>query len=65
MPPELPKDLVMKLMTTNKIQQIPVVDKNHHVIGLYLWDQINESQKKDNLMVIMAGGMGTRLHPYT
>ena len=64
-PPELPKDLVMKLMTTNKIQQIPVVDKNHHVIGLYLWDQINESQKKDNLMVIMAGGMGTRLHPYT
>ena len=35
-PPELRRELVMELMVANKIQQIPVVDEQHHVVGLYL-----------------------------
>lgn len=64
-PPELGRDMVMQLMVSNKIQQIPVVDELHHVVGLHLWDEITTPPTRPNLMVIMAGGMGTRLHPHT
>ena len=64
-PPELPRELVMQLMVANKIQQIPVVDEQHHIVGLHLWDEITTPPMRPNLMVIMAGGMGTRLLPHT
>ena len=64
-PPEMGRDMVMQLMVANKIQQIPVVDEHHHVVGLYLWDEITAPPARPNLMVIMAGGMGTRLRPHT
>jgi NDP-sugar pyrophosphorylase family protein len=52
-------------MVANKIQQIPAVDENHHIVGLHLWDEITTPPTRSNLMVIMAGGMGTRLRPHT
>ena len=64
-PPELGRELVMQLMVANKIQQIPVVDEQHHVVGLHLWDEITTPPTRSNLMIIMAGGMGTRLLPHT
>jgi NDP-sugar pyrophosphorylase family protein len=64
-PPELGRDLVMQLMLANKIQQIPVVDQQHHVAGLHLWNEMTMPPSRPNLMVIMAGGMGTRLRPHT
>ena len=64
--PELERRPVMQLMVANKIQQIPVVDEQQHVVGLHLWDEITTSSPtRSNLMVIMAGGMGTRLRPHT
>jgi dTDP-glucose pyrophosphorylase len=64
-PPEIGRDMVMQLMVANKIQQIPVVDEHQHIVGLHLWDEITTQPKRDNIMVIMAGGMGTRLRPHT
>ena len=64
-PPELGRDLVMQLMLANKIQQIPVVDQQHHIVGLHLWNEMTMPPSRTNLMVIMAGGMGTRLRPHT
>jgi dTDP-glucose pyrophosphorylase len=64
-PPELDLELVIQLMIANKIQQIPVVDESRHVMGLHLWDEITTAPTRSNLMVIMAGGMGTRLRPHT
>ena len=64
-PSDLSRELVMQLMTANKIQQIPIVDENHRVVGLHLWDELSTPSKRENIMVIMAGGMGTRLRPYT
>jgi dTDP-glucose pyrophosphorylase len=63
--PDMDKELVSQLMTANKIQQIPIVDENHHIVGLYLWDEVSISQTRANTMVIMAGGMGVRLRPET
>lgn len=64
-PPEMGRDMVMQLMVANKIQQIPVVDEHRQIVGLHLWDEIATLPTRSNLMVIMAGGMGTRLRPYT
>jgi dTDP-glucose pyrophosphorylase len=64
-PPEMMRETVMQLMIANKIHQIPVVDERRHVVGLHLWDEITTPPVRTNLMVIMAGGMGTRLHPQT
>lgn len=64
-PPEMTRETIMQLMVANKIQQIPVVDERRQVLGLHLWDQITTPQARSNIMVIMAGGKGTRLRPHT
>jgi dTDP-glucose pyrophosphorylase len=64
-PPDMGREMVIQLMAANKIHQIPVVDEQHHVIGLHLWDEITTSPVRPNLMIIMAGGLGSRLRPYT
>lgn len=64
-PPEMGREMVMQLMVANKIQQIPAVDGRRHIVGVHLWDEIATSPVRPNLMVIMAGGMGTRLRPHT
>lgn len=64
-PPAMTRDTVMQLMVANKIQQVPVVDEQRHVVGLHMWDQIATPQCRPNMMVIMAGGKGTRLRPHT
>jgi dTDP-glucose pyrophosphorylase len=63
--PDMSRDIVMKLMVANKIQQVPVVDEQHRVVGLHRWDEVTTPPNRPNLMVIMAGGMGTRLRPHT
>jgi dTDP-glucose pyrophosphorylase len=63
--PDMGRDMVTQLMLANKIQQIPVVDDQERVVGLHLWDEIATTPSRSNLMVIMAGGKGTRLRPHT
>jgi dTDP-glucose pyrophosphorylase len=64
-PKDLHREVVLKLMTANKIQQIPIVDEKMRVVGLHLWDELKIPESVPNIMVVMAGGKGTRLHPYT
>ena len=64
-PPSFGRDMVMLLMRSNQLQQIPVVDEQQRVVGLHLWNEISTPPPRDNLMVIMAGGKGTRLMPHT
>ncbi|WP_246120913.1 nucleotidyltransferase family protein [Chitinolyticbacter meiyuanensis] len=64
-PLEMGRELVLQLMQINRIHQLPVVDANHHVVGLHIWDEILTPAGRSNLMVVMAGGKGTRLRPHT
>lgn len=64
-PPQLDRDTVLQLMQTNKIHQLPVVDAYRRVVGLHLWNGLMAPAQRSNLMVIMAGGQGTRLLPQT
>ena len=64
-PVGMSRDTVLRMMTANKVQQIPVVDENEKIVGLHIWDEVASIQVRLNSMVIMAGGMGTRLLPHT
>lgn len=54
-----------KLMTSHKILQVPVVDNNNIIQGMFFWDEISSPPSLDNIFVIMAGGQGMRLRPIT
>jgi CBS domain-containing protein len=64
-PPDISRDTVLQLMQINKIHQLPIVDKNGLVVGLHVWDTIVAPASIENMMLIMAGGKGTRLRPHT
>jgi dTDP-glucose pyrophosphorylase len=64
-PPAMGRDMVLQLMVANRIQQIPVVGEDNVVLGLHIWEEITTSPKRSNCMIIMAGGKGIRLRPYT
>lgn len=64
-PPQMSRETVLQIMRANKIFQIPVVDEQRRVIGLHLWNELAAPVARPNLMVIMAGGLGTRMHPHT
>ena len=64
-PPEMSRDMVLHLMRANRLLQMPVVDEQQRVVGLHLWNDIIAQPERNNVMVIMAGGMGTRLRPFT
>ena len=64
-PPEISKDFILQLMKVNKVQQLPIVNPKGVVIGLHLWDHVLNPATLPNTMIIMAGGKGTRLYPYT
>ena len=64
-PQGVDRSTILSIMLANKIQQIPIINENHVVVGLHLWDRISSIPARDNLMIIMAGGKGTRLRPYT
>lgn len=64
-PAEVGREMILHLMQMNKLRQLPVVDSGRKVVGLYLWDEMLIQHERPNSMVIMAGGLGSRLRPYT
>lgn len=64
-PPEMSREMIRHLMRANRLLQMPIVDVHRRVVGLHLWNDIIAQPERDNLMVIMAGGMGTRMRPFT
>jgi dTDP-glucose pyrophosphorylase len=65
-PPQMSQEMVLQVMKANKIYQVPVVDESRKVLGLHLWDELKTTTVvRTNIMVIMAGGQGKRMHPHT
>lgn len=62
-----------RMFTENKIELIPVVNKEKKYLSYLSWDCVIDEKKeilhkdrlKDIPIVIMAGGKGTRLKPFT
>lgn len=58
-------DAALAMMRRMHIHQLPVVDAEMHVLGVKTIDQLINSAEADNFVVLMAGGLGTRLRPLT
>lgn len=62
---------VKGLMLAKKLTSVPAIDKSGHITKVYLWEHIfSNRQMKPNTrlripVVIMAGGKGKRLDPFT
>lgn len=54
-------------MRNHSIEAVPIVDENKDIVSVVLWnDEKVESKRSLSIpVVIMAGGLGTRLYPYT
>jgi dTDP-glucose pyrophosphorylase len=63
--PYVNRERILEMMMTSKVQQIPIIDEKMYVVGLHLWDEMDEVAIRDNYVVIMAGGKGKRLMPLT
>ena len=56
---------VLKMAIANKLHQIPVVNDQGALVGLREIGELLEFKKKENAVVLMVGGLGTRLRPLT
>lgn len=58
---------VSKKLKEYKLHSLPILNGNHEMLKIYFDDEVveKEKQKLDIPVVIMAGGKGTRLYPYT
>lgn len=59
------KEKVLNLCISKKIHQIPIVDDEGVVIGLEILSELIRKEEKPNRVVLMVGGLGTRLRPLT
>jgi len=59
------REALLVTMKTKQLRQIPLVDQNGCVVGLDSWDDLISIQERDNMVVLMAGGLGTRLGELT
>ncbi len=62
---DLDRAAVLNLMRVNKLRQLPVLDTAGRVVGLHLWDNVLAAPVRDNTVLLMAGGFGKRMMPYT
>ncbi len=56
---------VLADMQRKQIHRVPVVDDEGRVIGVELLEELIRPSERDNWVVLMAGGLGTRLSPLT
>ena len=59
------KEEILKLALSRKLHQIPVVDDNGMVLGIKEIEELVEPKIKTNRVILMVGGLGTRLRPLT
>lgn len=54
-----------KLMRERKLKQLPIVSKTNILLRILFSDDLELATQKANKVILMVGGLGTRLHPLT
>ncbi|OXS79277.1 nucleotidyltransferase family protein [Domibacillus enclensis] len=54
-----------KVMKKRKLKQLPIVDDSYKIARIMFTDDVDQVLQKENIVVLMAGGLGTRLRPLT
>lgn len=60
-----PKEILLSLANKHNIQEIPLKDGNGNIVEIVSIVSLIQQKKYLNPIVIMAGGLGTRLKPLT
>ncbi len=69
--PGMPLDRVREVMLQYRMEFLPVIDKSSNIVQVYFWEDLFVDRVKVPVkpfvlpVVIMAGGLGTRLKPFT
>lgn len=56
---------IQRIMHERSVNQIPLIDDDGRVVSLELLKEYLSTPRHDNFVVLMAGGLGTRLRPLT
>ena len=56
---------ILAIMRENGLRQIPVLDKHNHIVRVEIFSKLEKTVRRDNPVILMAGGLGTRLRPLT
>lgn len=59
------REAIIALMKERHLRQIPLVDDERRVVGLDRWEDLIDIPTRENAVVLMAGGLGTRLGALT
>ena len=59
------KEDILKIAVEKKIYQIPIVDLNGVLVGIDEVDELLKPTTYSNKVILMVGGLGTRLRPLT
>jgi len=59
------KEKILQLAIAHKLSQIPLVDGEGRIVGIAETDDLLRPAQRTNKIVLMAGGLGTRLSPLT
>lgn len=59
------KEEILKLALSKKLHQIPVIDDDGKILGIQEIEELIRPKDKTNKVVLMVGGLGTRLRPLT
>ena len=59
------KEKILDIATSKKLHQIPIVDRDGKLVGIKEIEELLKPTTKTNKVVLMVGGLGTRLRPLT
>jgi len=59
------REYILALMKEKDLRHVPLLDEHGRVADLKILHDIIQLPEKENLVVLMAGGLGTRLQPLT
>jgi NDP-sugar pyrophosphorylase family protein len=59
------KKYLLSLCSINRVGQIPIIDDEQKVVDLFVIDDELSKKQHENSVVLMVGGLGTRLRPLT
>ncbi len=59
------RDAAIALMKSKALHQLPVIDGERRVVDLITLDEALHTEREDTIVVLMAGGLGSRLRPLT
>lgn len=59
------RESAFAIMRRSGIHHLPIVDEDGRLMGMETLDDFIQTRTKQNRVVLMAGGLGQRLHPLT